>query len=60
MSVDYFTWERNNLQNRMIRILAQFIEPDDKDVSDAEFVYRLKKRFDLDWNRRQTLVDPNE
>lgn len=45
---------------RLVDLLAPFIEEGDSDLSDAEFVYRLKKRFDVHWNSKQTLVDPAE
>lgn len=50
----------STLFERMIRLLSPFIEDNDRDLSDAEFIYRLKKRFDLDWNKRQALIDPAE
>jgi len=45
---------------RLIEVLGRFIDPTEDYLSDSEWVYRLKKRFDLDWNRRQILTDVNE
>jgi len=45
---------------RLLTLLGPHVENGDEDLSDAEFVYRVKKRFDLEWNRKQALIDPNE
>lgn len=45
---------------RLINLLGPYIDPDEAFLSDSEWVYRIKKRFDLAWNKKQALIDPNE
>jgi hypothetical protein len=45
---------------RLIELLAPHIDDSEDFLSDSEWLYRIKKRFDLAWNRKQALIDPNE
>lgn len=53
-------WILEEQQGRLARLLLPHVKPEDNYLSDSELVYTVKKRFDVEWNRRQTLVDPNE
>ena len=52
--------ERMAQKKRMWDLLAPLVFAEDKLFSNAEFIYQLKKRFDLEWNRQQAILDPNE
>lgn len=49
-----------HLQERIQTLLFPLVEPGDVDLSDAEFIYRLQKRFFYEWIAKQHLIDPNE
>ena len=51
---------KDGLLTRLINLLGPHIENDFADLSDSEFVYRIKKNFDVEWNRKQAIIDPNE
>lgn len=53
-------WILQEQQDRLCRLLVKHVQAEDNILSDSELVYRVKKRFDLEWNLKQTLVDPNE
>jgi hypothetical protein len=54
------TVDHAHQQGRLFDLLLPHVEAEDKMFSDAEFVYRVGQRFQTEWNKKQTLVDPNE
>jgi hypothetical protein len=49
-----------NTQDRLRALLTPHVHIEDAELSDADLVHTVKNRFDLEWRRRQALIDPNE